>query len=219
MTATLEIAHLRFAYPGTPPLEVLADVNLTLGPGEIVAVTGQSGGGKSTLLHTIVGLAEPASGTIELGGRSLSGVPVHKREVGLVFQDGQLFPHRTVARNVAFGLERQGVPRRERQREVRALLDLVGLEGMSERSVGELSGGQRQRVAVARALAPRPRLMLLDEPLSSLDPESRLEVGQALVGALRARSTPALLVTHDLAEARNLADRVVELRAGTIVAS
>jgi thiamine transport system ATP-binding protein len=189
---------------------------LDIADGEVLALLGPSGSGKSTLLRAITGLEPSTSGSVRWDGTDLAPVPVHRRGFGLVFQDGQLFPHRDVAANIAFGLRMHGVPRREHAARVTALLDLVGLTGFERRRVTELSGGQAQRVALARALAPEPRLLLLDEPLSGLDAGLREQLAIDLAELLRRNKITALLVTHDQEEAFTLADRVAVLDAGEI---
>lgn len=197
-------------------LVAVSDVDLAVGDGEVVALLGPSGCGKSTLLRAVAGLV-PASGSVTWDGADLAGVPVHRRGFGLVFQDGQLFPHRDVAGNVAFGLRMHGVDREARRKRVDELLELVGLAGYQRRRVTELSGGEQQRVALARALAPRPRLVLLDEPLSALDRALREQLAVDLARLLREAGATALVVTHDHDEAFTLADRVAVMRAGRIV--
>ncbi|MFI9818487.1 ABC transporter ATP-binding protein [Saccharothrix variisporea] len=198
-------------------LAAVSDVDLAVGDGEVVALLGPSGCGKSTLLRTVAGLEPPASGRVTWDGADLAGVPVHRRGFGLVFQDGQLFPHRDVAGNVAFGLRMHRVDREARRKRVDELLELVGLAGYQRRRVTELSGGEQQRVALARALAPRPRLVLLDEPLSALDRALREQLAVDLARLLREAGATALVVTHDHDEAFTLADRVAVMRAGRIV--
>lgn len=183
---------------------------------EVVALLGPSGCGKSTLLRAIAGLEQLASGTVSWGAEDLTRVPTHRRGFGLVFQDGQLFPHRSAAENIAYGLRVQGVSRTARAVRVQELLDLVGLPAAGDKPVTALSGGERQRVALARSLAPRPRLLLLDEPLSALDHELRDRLGQDLATLLRQTRTTALLVTHDPGEAEMIADRVVRMRDGRL---
>ncbi|ONI77135.1 ABC transporter [Actinosynnema sp. ALI-1.44] len=189
-------------------------VSLDIGDGEVVALLGPSGCGKSTLLRAVAGLEPQVDGTIRWGEHDLTSVPVHKRGIGLVFQDGQLFPHRDVAGNVRFGLRMHKINDPHR---VDELLDLVGLSGYQHRKVTELSGGEQQRVALARALAPQPRLLLLDEPLSALDRALREQLALDLARLLRKAGTSALVVTHDHDEAFTLADRVALMRQGRVV--
>ena len=204
---------VRYAAASAPAVD---GVSFAVAPGEVVALTGPSGCGKSTLLRAIAGLEAVASGTVSWDGEDLARVPTHRRGFGLVFQDGQLFAHRSVAENIAYGLRVQGVPRVERESRVEELLALIDLPGAGARSVTELSGGERQRVALARSLAPRPRLLLLDEPLSALDRELRERLATDLAQMLRRAGTTAILVTHDEAEAEAIADRVVRMRAGAL---
>jgi thiamine transport system ATP-binding protein len=192
------------------------DVRLDIADGEVLALLGPSGSGKSTLLRAITGLEASARGAVSWDGDDLGAVPVHRRGFGLVFQDGQLFGHRDVAANIAFGLRMHGVPRAAWAPRVAELLELVGLAGFERRRVTELSGGQAQRVALARALAPEPRLLLLDEPLSGLDAGLREQLAIDLADLLRRSKITALLVTHDQEEAFTLADRVAVLDAGEV---
>ena len=191
-------------------------VNLKIGAGEIVALLGPSGCGKSTLLRAIAGLLPIGSGSVAWNGDDLAGVPVHRRGFGLMFQDHALFPHRNVAENVGFGLRMQGISRPERTKRVAELLELVGLAGLGERTVGTLSGGQAQRVALARAVAPQPSLLLLDEPLGSLDRALR----DRLVGEIRTvvveLGLTAVHVTHDHDEAMSVADHLALMDGGMI---
>ena len=195
------------------------DVSLDLATGQVLAVLGPSGCGKSTLLRAVAGLEPLSSGAISWDGADLAGVPTHKRGFALMFQDGQLFAHLTVARNVAYALRLRRTPSARVAARVRELLDLVGLAGYDDRLPGTLSGGERQRVALARALAVEPRLILLDEPLSALDATLRERLAGDLRGILRAAGTTALLVTHDHEEAFALADRLAVMRAGRVVQS
>ena len=192
-------------------------VNLTVDPGTIAAIVGPSGSGKSSLLGAIAGIV-PSTGDVRWNGESLSDVPVHRRGVGLVFQDGQLFPHRDVAGNIGFGLEmaRMSAPRRAHR--VAELLDLVGLDGYGARRIDQLSGGERQRVALARSLAPSPRILLLDEPLSSLDAQLRERLAVQVRDILTAVGTTALVVTHDAAEARVMASKTWRMEDGHLTA-
>jgi thiamine transport system ATP-binding protein len=210
----LSLSHVSVAYDGQAGRPALDDVSLELPDGHVLAVLGPSGSGKSTLLRAVAGL-EPAAGTIAWDGRSLDGVPTHKRGFALMFQDGQLFEHLTVARNVEYALRLRRVPRRRER--VADLLALVGLSGYGDRMPGTLSGGERQRVALARALAVEPRLLLLDEPLSALDTGLRERLAGDLSRILRESGTTALLVTHDQEEAFAVADRLAVLRGGRLV--
>ena len=195
---------------------VVRGATFHVAPGEVVALLGPSGCGKSTLLRAIAGLEPLLSGAVRWNGEDLTDTPPHRRGFGLVFQDGQLFAHRNVRENVAYGLRVQRVPRSERDAKVAELLGLVGLSGFEERRVTELSGGERQRVSLARSLAPGPRLLLLDEPLSALDRSLRDRLAADLAQLLRDTSTTAVFVTHDEGEARTVADRVLRMHAGQI---
>ena len=189
-------------------------VDLEVGVGEVMALLGASGSGKSSLLRAVAGLEPVSGGDVAWAGRSVVRTPVHRRGFGLMFQDGQLFPFRDVAGNVAYGLT--GMTRPERDRRVAQVLDLVGLGGYGRRAVTTLSGGQAQRVALARALAPRPRLLLLDEPLSALDRALREQLSLDLRTILREQGMTALYVTHDQDEAMTVADRVGVMAAGRL---
>lgn len=192
-------------------------LSLDVAPGEVVALLGPSGSGKSSLLRAVAGLEPLSAGSVAWDGRDLAGVPVHRRGFGLMFQDGQLFPHRDVGANVAFGLEMAGVDRAARRARVAELLDVVGLAGFERRAVASLSGGERQRVALARSLAPRPRLLLLDEPLSALDRALRERLAGDVRSALTATGTTSLFVTHDHDEAFAVADRIAVMDLGRLL--
>jgi iron(III) transport system ATP-binding protein len=199
-----------------PP--AVASVSLSLPAGELLALLGPSGCGKTTLLRLIAGFETPQQGAIEIAGQTVSGsgkwLPPEKRSVGMVFQDYALFPHLTVQRNVAFGLQSHPKPANLQQQRVKESIALVGLEGMEQRYPHQLSGGQQQRVALARALAPYPSLVLLDEPLSNLDIQVRLRLRQELRDILKAAGTTAIFVTHDQEEALSIADRVAVMQQG-----
>ena len=196
---------------------VLDGVDLEIAPGEIVALMGESGSGKTTLGRIIAGFVAPVGGVVALDGEVVAGdgrfVAPERRGVGVVPQEGALFPHLSVAANVAFGLARNA----DRALRTDACLDLVGLAGFGDRRPDELSGGQQQRVAVARALAPSPRLVVLDEPYSGLDSTLRRAVSEQVATALRAAGATALLITHDASEAFRTADRVAFLDGGQLV--
>ncbi|MBQ0830885.1 ABC transporter ATP-binding protein [Streptomyces tagetis] len=198
---------------------VLDAVDLDVAEHQVVCVLGPSGSGKSTLLRAVAGLQPLDAGRVLLDGRDQSGVPAHRREVGLMFQDHQLFPQRDVAGNVAFGPRMRGASRAEQHARTAELLDLVGLPGAARRSVAALSGGEQQRVALARALAPRPRLLMLDEPLGQLDRSLRERLVVELRELFGRLGTTVLAVTHDQGEAFALADRVVVMRDGRIAQS
>ena len=193
------------------------DVGLELPAGEVLAVLGPSGCGKSTLLRAVAGLEALDAGSVAYDGQDLAGVPTHRRGFALMFQDGQLFAHQSVAGNVGYPLRLRRRPRAEVARRVEELLELVGLPGLGERSTTHLSGGERQRVALARALAVEPRLLLLDEPLSALDRGLRERLAHDLRDILVAAGTTALLVTHDQEEAFAVADRMALMRHGRLV--
>lgn len=195
----------------------MIDASLTVERREIVALLGPSGCGKSSLLGAIVGVTTITGGSTVFDGQDLTATPPHRRDFGLVFRDGQLFPHRTVEGDVAFGLEMSRMPRQESRVRVAELLELLGLKGYGPRKTGELSGGERQRVALARSLAPSPRLLALDEPPSSLDAELRYRLGADLRDTLHAAGTTAIMVTHEASEADLVADRVVRMSEGRLV--
>lgn len=190
---------------------ILGGVDLVVGATDTVALLGPSGSGKTTLLRVIAGLIPPAVGTIKWEDVDLTEIPTHRRRVGMVFQDYALFPHLTVGRNVAFGLEIRGLAIDE---PVKKALEMVGLAGFGDRSIDGLSGGEQQRVALARALITEPLLMLLDEPLGALDAALREHLIEELRGLLA--SLPAIYVTHDRAEAMAVADRIALMRAGIV---
>jgi thiamine transport system ATP-binding protein len=194
-------------------------VSLDLEHGQVLAVLGPSGCGKSTLLRAVAGLEVLDSGSVSYGGQDLARVPTHRRGFALMFQDGQLFPHQTVAGNVGYALRLRHHPRNRTAARVAELLELVGLPGYGDRMPATLSGGERQRVALARSLAVEPRLLLLDEPLSALDRELRERLAGELRSILLAAGTTALLVTHDQEEAFAVADRMAVMRAGRVVQS
>lgn len=200
--AGLRVRDLSVDYDGRA---LFSHLDLDVGPGEIVALLGPSGSGKSSLLRCIAGVQAPDAGTISWDGTDITGTPAHRRRIGLVFQDPLLFPHRNVAGNVAFGLTRPDSQR------VAQLLDLVGLPDFESRDVATLSGGEAQRVALARALAPSPVLLLLDEPFGALDRDLRDRLAVDVRDLLRRTGTPAIHVTHDHEEADLVADRIVRL--------
>ena len=192
------------------------DLDLAVGSGELVSLLGPSGCGKTTTMRAIAGLLPARAGRIVLGGDDITQRPAHQRELGLVFQSYALFPHLSAAENVAFGLRLRKVPAAERQRRVAAALASVGLAGFEDRLPARLSGGQQQRVALARATVLRPRLLLLDEPLSNLDATLRVQMRAELRRIQRELGITMLYVTHDQDEALSLSDRIVVLRDGRV---
>lgn len=212
---TLRVSGLRFTYPGWPP--TLQGVDLEVPAGASGFLLGPSGGGKSTVLRCIAGLLVPDAGTVAWGDERLDGLPPHQRRVGMIFQEPTLFPHLSVWRNVAFGLRYRGVARGDERAEASSWLAEVGLAGRATARVDELSGGQRQRVELARALAAKPRVVLLDEPFSGLDRDLRDELGPRVKDILASQGVAALWVTHDRDEAMRLGDRVWDLVDGRCV--
>lgn len=190
---------------------ILSDVDLGVSDGEILGILGPSGSGKSTLLRAIAGIIEPTAGAIYWDGEDITHVPTHKRRFGLMFQGYALFPHLTVGGNIAFGLDKGS------GRHVEEALAWVGMNGFSDRTVDDLSGGEKQRVALARTLAPRPRLVMLDEPLGALDRNLRGRLVTETRSLLKDREATAIVVTHDAEEADAICDRLALLRDGRIV--
>ncbi|NLT34964.1 MAG: ABC transporter ATP-binding protein [Gaiellales bacterium] len=209
----LEARALTLHFAGIAALD---DFNLTVPDRRVVSVLGPSGCGKSTLLRAIAGLQRVEQGQILWDGDPLDHLPPHRRGFGLMFQDYSLFPHKSVAGNVAFGLRMAGVQGAELSRRVGAALERVGLHGYGNRAIGNLSGGEQQRVALARALAPEPRLLMLDEPLGALDRTLRERLTEELRELFATLGITAIYVTHDQEEAFALADRVVVMRRGQV---
>ena len=191
-------------------------VSLTVQPGEIMALLGPSGCGKTTLLRTVAGFIRPDDGQVLVDGRSINHLPPGKRGVGIVFQSYALFPHMTVAQNVAYGLEARSIPKAEVVRRVEAALLAVRMEAFGARKPRALSGGQQQRVALARALAIEPSILLLDEPFAALDRALRLDLQLEIKRLQRRFGVTAVLVTHDQDEAMSMADRMAVMRAGRV---
>lgn len=198
---------------------VLRNVSFEVAAGEIVCLLGPSGCGKSTLLRVIAGLEGDYSGTVRFENVAIDRVPVHQRGFGFMFQEYALLPHRGVAQNIAFGLRMQHLPRAAIEQRVQAMLELVGLPGYESRSIFELSGGERQRVALARSLAPEPRLLMLDEPLGALDRTLRERLTEELREIIKRVGLTSLYVTHDQVEAFAVADRILLMNEGKIVQS
>ena len=209
----LSLENLTLAYGGQVAVDRL---NLSVREGELLALLGPSGCGKTTTMRAIAGLLAPQQGRVVLAGQDITHLPPNKREVGLVFQSYALFPHLSVFENVAFGLRLRGVAGDELKRRAMEAIAMVGLDSFERRLPRELSGGQQQRVALARSVVVRPRLLLLDEPLSNLDARLRLEMRSELQRLQRELGVTMMYVTHDQVEALALADRVVVMRAGKI---
>ena len=195
---------------------VLKNVSLDISPGDLFAFLGPSGCGKTTLLRLIAGFNKADRGRILLDGADITALPPWKRDVGMVFQSYALWPHLTVARNVAFGLEERRVPRAEIERRVAAALEMVGLDGLSKRRPSELSGGQQQRVALARTIVVEPKVLLLDEPLSNLDAKLRVEVRRELRELQKRLGITTIFVTHDQEEANTICDRIAVMNEGRV---
>jgi NitT/TauT family transport system ATP-binding protein len=191
---------------GAREVAAVAPVSFDVRDGEFIALVGPSGCGKSTILNMIAGLIAPTAGTVEIDGKVVSGVPAR---VGYVFQKDTVFPWRTVARNIALGLEYQGVPAAERSRRVEAAIRVAGLEGFEEAFPATLSGGMRQRVALLRTLVVDPQILLMDEPFGALDTHTKINLHGELLALWEAQQQTVVFVTHDLSEAITLADRVV----------
>ena len=187
-------------------IAIVDDISFIVPTGETLAITGPSGIGKTTLLHAICGIVRTTHGTVHIDNVDITSLPTHKRGIGLVSQTGDLFPTMTTSQNIEFGLRIAKMPQKERTERVKELLDLVGLAHLAHRNVAELSGGESRRIALARALAPRPRVLLLDEPLSGLDQTTHDALMSDLARVLKQTATTALLVTHDHSEADFLAD-------------
>ena len=213
-TTVLELDSIEKAYDGTT---VIGDLSLTIREGELLTLLGPSGCGKTTTLRLIAGLERPDGGAIHLDDEPVTGegfVPPEQRDVGVVFQEFALFPHMTARENIAFGID--SWPEGERKERVEELLELVGLLDHGDKSPDELSGGQQQRVALARSLAPEPRLLLLDEPFSNLDVDLRVEMREEVREILKEAGVTAVSVTHDQEEAMSISDRVAVMSEGNI---
>ena len=206
----LDVHNICVVLGGTP---IVQDFSLQIPTGTTTALVGPSGSGKTTILHAICGITPVTSGSVSYDGRDITNTPIHRRKIGMVFQDSDLFPHLSVWHNIAFGLAfvapRLGAHAVTER--VQELLALVGMETFGDRRIDDLSGGEQRRVALARALAPRPHLLLLDEPFSALDSALRLRLIADIGDILLATHTTALIVTHDPAEAAILATRTVSI--------
>jgi putative spermidine/putrescine transport system ATP-binding protein len=214
MSEHLVLADLSARYGSTLAVD---GVNLTVAKGEFVALLGPSGCGKTTTLRLVAGFVEPSEGWITLDGRDLTRLPVHRRNIGVVFQSYALFPHLTVIENVAFGLRMRSLGRNARREKAGAALEMVALSGLADRYPAQLSGGQQQRVALARALVIEPAVLLLDEPLSNLDAHLRAEMRGEIRALQQRLAITTLFVTHDQQEALAMADRVAVMSGGKLV--
>ena len=199
----LNVSNLSVAFDNTV---IVDNISFTVPTGETLAITGPSGIGKTTLLHAICGIVRTTNGTVHIDNVDISSLPTHKRGIGLVSQTGDLFPTMTVSQNIEFGLRIAKMAKTDRTTRVHELLEMVNLAHLAHRNVAELSGGEARRIALARALAPRPQVLLLDEPLSGLDQETHESLISDLARVLKQTTTTALLVTHDQSEADFLAN-------------
>lgn len=204
----LSLNNISFSYDRQN--KILDQVNFQIEKGEITAILGNSGSGKSTLLNIIAGLEFPMEGQIVLGQTDITDLPCEKRNIGLIFQDYALFPHLTVEKNVGFALHSHRLP------VVDEMLDLVKMKSFKKRYPYELSGGEQQRVAIARSLASKPELLLLDEPFSNLDANLKKQVRREIKSILRKSQITAILVTHDVEDAYDLASRIIYLKDGRV---
>jgi thiamine transport system ATP-binding protein len=205
----LALTNITINYEGRT---ILDHACLSVARGEIVSLVGPSGSGKTSLLRVIAGLEQPNHGTVVIDNKLMTGIPTHKRDVGLVFQDNQLFPHLSVFDNVAYSLRIKRVSKAQQIEKVNEMLRLVGMQDLAHRDVGHLSGGEAKRIAVARALVADPFILLLDEPLTGLDTELHDRLLEDMGVLLRTRGTTVVHVTHDHNEATRLSNRVVDVR-------
>lgn len=212
-TVALQLVNVSKSFGRT---QVLRNLNLVVHDRELLVLLGPSGCGKTTLLRIIGGLIEPDTGSIVLRGKDITNLPAHKRDMGFVFQHYALFPHMTVAKNVAFGLRMRGLPSKEIERRVAEILQTVQLAGLEQRRIAQLSGGQQQRVALARALVLKPSLLLLDEPLSNLDAKLRTAVRVEIAQIQKQLGITTVFVTHDQIEAMTMGDRIVLMKDGVV---
>src|SRR5690349_2370170 len=214
MTPLLSVEAVAKSFGG---IRAVDHVDLAVAPGELFALLGASGSGKTTLLRLIAGLEQPDGGHIRIGGADMTDRPAYERPVNTVFQSYALFPHMSVRGNVAFGLKQEKLPQAEIDKRVAEMLQLVQMGSYAQRRPSQLSGGQKQRVAIARSLAKRPKLLLLDEPMAALDRRLREQTRIELAAIQKRLGIAFILVTHDQEEAMSLADRMAVMEAGRIV--
>ncbi len=216
----VDICELSFKYKNSKSLTI-NNFSFSINKGDIVAILGESGSGKSTILRLICGLESPIRGSIKIDNTTIvddnTFILPEKRGIGMVFQDYALFPHMTTAQNIRFGMK--NMDNSEKDKRLKQVLDLVSLQQYENRYPYELSGGQQQRVALARALAPEPKLILLDEPFSNLDANLRLKIREQLKNIIKSTGTTSIFVTHDIEDARNIADKIIVLNEGVVVKS
>jgi len=212
--ATLELSGIRKSFGAT---KVLHGIDLTVPDGEMIVIVGASGCGKSTLLRIVAGLEAPTEGTVRIGGREVTALEPADRDIAMVFQNYALYPHMTVAQNMAYGLKIRGLPKAEIARRVGETAELLGISALLDRRPRQLSGGQRQRVAMGRAIVREPKLFLFDEPLSNLDAKLRVQMRAEIRRLQRRLGVTSLFVTHDQTEAMTLGDRLVVMHAGHAV--
>lgn len=211
----IQIKDLCFSYTNQGD-KTIDNFCLEIEQGEIISILGESGSGKSTVLRLLSGLETPSKGTISIGGKTVTDdrtfILPEKRGIGMVFQDYALFPHMTVAENIQFGLK--GYSRSEKKKRIDEVLELVNMEKFKKRYPHELSGGQQQRIALARALAPEPSLLLLDEPFSNLDADLQIKIREELKQIIKKTGITSIFVTHDREDSRAIADRIITMRDG-----
>ena len=214
LTTAISARNLRKTYPGTPPVEALAGVDIEIADNEFFTLLGPSGCGKTTMLRLIAGFEHPTSGALDMFGEDLLELPPYKRPINTVFQSYALFPHLTVAQNIAFGLEMLGKPKAEITQTVGEMLELVQMTAMADRQTSQISGGQQQRVAVARALIMQPALLLADEPTGNLDSRTTIDI-MKLFDELHQQNQTIIIVTHE-AEIAEHCQRVIRLEDGQV---
>ena len=204
----LKVTNLSVSYAGTP---IISELSFEVPTATSLAITGPSGVGKSTVLQAICGLVRISSGAISVDDRDITQLPTHKRGIGMVTQSNDLFPHRTVSQNIAFGLRMRGLSSKDTSQRVQEMLDVVGLSDLAERDIHTLSGGESRRIALARALAPSPSILLLDEPFTGLDDETRDVLMLQVKSILQSSAMTSILVTHDHSEADFLSSSTLSL--------